>query len=386
MKKLLIMLFVFFIGITLVKADDDLAPNAKSAILIEASTGKVLFEKNADEGLPPASMTKIMSMLLIMESIDNGTLSLNDEVVISKEASDMGGSQVFLNEGETYKVSELLKGIAIASGNDAVVAMAEKVAGSTSSFVQMMNDKAQELGLQNTTFINPHGLDAEGHKSSARDMSIIARELLKHEKILEFSSIYEEYLTKNDGTKTWLVNTNKLVRFYNGADGLKTGFTQSAGYCLTATAKRNNLRLISVVMGEDTSDLRSADTVKMLNFGFNTYKANLIMEKDKVIGKVRIIQGKKEDADVVLKEDAIELLNVKDKKSNYSFNILVDKVKAPIKKGDVIGKSDVIDDEGNVIDSVDITINEDIKKANFFDYLKRNINIVTGGRKILKNS
>lgn len=386
MKKLLIMLFAFFIGITLVKADDDLAPNAKSAILVEASTGKVLFEKNADEGLPPASMTKIMSMLLIMESIDNGTLSLNDEVVISKEASDMGGSQVFLNEGETYKVSELLKGIAIASGNDAVVAMAEKVAGSTSSFVQMMNDKAQELGLQNTTFINPHGLDAEGHKSSARDMSIIARELLKHEKILEFSSIYEEYLTKNDGTKTWLVNTNKLVRFYNGADGLKTGFTQSAGYCLTATAKRNNLRLISVVMGEDTSDLRSADTVKMLNFGFNTYKANLIMEKDKVIGKVRIIQGKKEDADVVLKEDAIELLNVKDKKSNYSFNILVDKVKAPIKKGDVIGKSDVIDDEGNVIDSVDITINEDIKKANFFDYLKRNINIVTGGRKILKNS
>jgi D-alanyl-D-alanine carboxypeptidase (penicillin-binding protein 5/6) len=386
MKKLLIMLFAFFIGITLVKADDDLAPNAKSAILVEASTGKVLFEKNADEGLPPASMTKIMSMLLIMESIDNGTLSLNDEVVISEEASDMGGSQVFLNEGETYKVSELLKGIAIASGNDAVVAMAEKVAGSTSSFVQMMNDKAQELGLQNTTFINPHGLDAEGHKSSARDMSIIARELLKHEKILEFSSIYEEYLTKNDGTKTWLVNTNKLVRFYNGADGLKTGFTQSAGYCLTATAKRNNLRLISVVMGEDTSDLRSADTVKMLNFGFNTYKANLIMEKDKVIGKVRIIQGKKEDADVVLKEDAIELLNVKDKKSNYSFNILVDKVKAPIKKGDVIGKSDVIDDEGNVIDSVDITINEDIKKANFFDYLKRNINIVTGGRKILKNS
>jgi D-alanyl-D-alanine carboxypeptidase (penicillin-binding protein 5/6) len=386
MKKLLIMLFAFFIGITLVKADDDLAPNAKSAILVEASTGKVLFEKNADEGLPPASMTKIMSMLLIMESIDNGTLSLNDEVVISKEASDMGGSQVFLNEGETYKVSELLKGIAIASGNDAVVAMAEKVAGSTSSFVQMMNDKAQELGLQNTTFINPHGLDAEGHKSSARDMSIIARELLKHEKILEFSSIYEEYLTKNDGTKTWLVNTNKLVRFYNGADGLKTGFTQSAGYCLTATAKRNNLRLISVVMGEDTSDLRSADTVKMLNFGFNTYKANLIMEKDKVIGKVRIIQGKKEYADVVLKEDAIELLNVKDKKSNYSFNILVDKVKAPIKKGDVIGKSDLIDDEGNVIDSVDITINEDIKKANFFDYLKRNINIVTGGRKILKNS
>jgi serine-type D-Ala-D-Ala carboxypeptidase (penicillin-binding protein 5/6) len=380
------MLFAFFIGITLVKADDDLAPNAKSAILVEASTGKVLFEKNADEGLPPASMTKIMSMLLIMESIDNGTLSLNDEVVISKEASDMGGSQVFLNEGETYKVSELLKGIAIASGNDAVVAMAEKVAGSTSSFVQMMNDKAQELGLQNTTFINPHGLDAEGHKSSARDMSIIARELLKHEKILEFSSIYEEYLTKNDGTKTWLVNTNKLVRFYNGADGLKTGFTQSAGYCLTATAKRNNLRLISVVMGEDTSDLRSADTVKMLNFGFNTYKANLIMEKDKVIGKVRIIQGKKEYADVVLKEDAIELLNVKDKKSNYSFNILVDKVKAPIKKGDVIGKSDLIDDEGNVIDSVDITINEDIKKANFFDYLKRNINIVTGGRKILKNS
>ena len=177
-----------------VSAQEDLAPQAKSAILIDFSSGEVLYEKNADEGLPPASMTKIMSMLLIMEAIDNGSLSYDDEITISKEAASMGGSQIFLQEGEIYKVSELLKGIAIASGNDAVVAMAEKIGGTVGGFVEMMNSRAKSLGLQNSNFVNPHGLDADNHYSSARDMAIIARELLKHEKILEYSLIIDKLI------------------------------------------------------------------------------------------------------------------------------------------------------------------------------------------------
>lgn len=210
MKKLLVIFCVFFSLITLVKAED-LTLNALSAILIDSSSGEVLYEKNADEKLAPASMTKIMTMLLIMEAIDNGNITFDDEVTITKEAASMGGSQVFLQEGEVYKVSELLKGIAVASGNDAAVAMAERIGGSVEGFVNMMNEKAKALNLSNTNFVNPHGLDVENHYSSARDMAIMAKELLKHEKILEYSSIYEEYLTKNDGSKTWLVNTNKVV-------------------------------------------------------------------------------------------------------------------------------------------------------------------------------
>lgn len=210
MKKILILLTLFMFT-SIVYAEEDLAPNAKSAILVDNLSGKVLFEKNADEKLAPASMTKLGSMLLIMEVIDNGTIKLEDKVTISKEAANMGGSQVFLQEGEVYSVHDLLKGIAIASGNDAVVAMAEKVAGSQSAFVEMLNKRFKELGAVNTHFVNAHGLDTEGHYSTARDMSIIARELLKHPKILEYTSIYEEYLEKNDGSRIWLVNTNKVV-------------------------------------------------------------------------------------------------------------------------------------------------------------------------------
>ena len=244
MKKLLFGFGIFWLFTLSVFAQEDLAPNSKSAILLEISTGRVLYEKNANEKLAPASMTKVMSMLLIMEAIDAGKLSFDDDVIISEKASSMGGSQIFLQTGEKYKVKELLKGIAIASGNDAVVAMAEKVSGSVEAFVSEMNKRAKGLGLTNTHFDNPHGLDSENHYTTAKDMSIMAQELLKHEDILTFTSIYEDYLKKNDGSSIWLVNTNKLVRFYDGVDGLKTGFTTTAGYCVTTTAKKNNIRLL----------------------------------------------------------------------------------------------------------------------------------------------
>ncbi|MDE6284837.1 MAG: D-alanyl-D-alanine carboxypeptidase [Bacilli bacterium] len=386
MKKILTIFVVFLLGIMVCLAEEDLVPTAKSAILIDNATGEVLYEKNADEKRPPASMTKLASMLVIMDAIEKGNLSFTDQVTISEEAANMGGSQVFLEAGEVYSVSDLLKGVAIASGNDAVVALSEKVGGSVGGFVEMMNKKMKEIGATNTNFVNPHGLDTENHYSTARDMAIIARNLLKYEKILEYTSIYEEYLEKNDGSKTWLVNTNKLVRFYEGVDGLKTGFTNTAGYCLTATAKKDNFRLISVVMGEDTSENRSSDTVKLLNYGFNTFKVNIIKQKNEVLGKVRIEGGKNDFVNVVLVQDATELLKNTDKVTNYKFEIKIDKVKAPVSPGDVVGTAQIIDENENVIDEVEITVEEEVLKANIIDYFLKNLKVTSAGKVLLKQN
>lgn len=379
MKKIVVLILALAFFMPVVKADS-LSLDAESAILIEASSGKVLYEKTPDEKLPMASMTKIMSMLLIMENIDNGNLSYTDKVIISKNASGMGGSQVFLQEGEEYKVEDLLKCIAVSSANDAVVAMAEKISGSVEAFVELMNNKAKELGLTNTNFANPHGLDNENHYSSARDMARLAQELLKHEEILKFTSIYEDYLTKPDGSQVWLVNTNRLVRFYDGVDGLKTGYTTAAGHCLTATAKKNDLRLISVVMKSSSSDARSKDTATLLSYGFNSFKNNVIYSKDKVLGEVKVLNGKLEKVNVYLKEDATELLGITEKAKDYSFNIKVKEIKAPIKKDSEVGTAEIIDNEGNIVKEVKIIVKEDIVKANFWDYLKKNLKTITSGK------
>mgnify|MGYP005845772099 FL=1 len=386
MKKILLIIMSFFVLNLNVLAEEDFAPNGKSAILVDNLSGKVLYEKNADEKLAPASMTKLASMLMVMEAIDNGNLKFEDKVTISEEAANMGGSQVFLQTGEVYTVYDLLKSVAIASGNDAVVALAEKIGGSQSGFIDMLNKRLKEIGATNTNFVNAHGLDAEGHYSTARDMSIIARELLKHPKILEFTSIYEEYLEKNDGSRIWLVNTNKLVRFYDGVDGLKTGFTKTAGYCLTATASKNNFRLISVVMGEDTSENRSSDTVKMLNYGFNTFKINIIKTKGESLGKVRVEKGKQDNANIVLLNDATEILKNTDPVTEYNFNLKVNKIKAPVKVGDIVGTAEIIDSEGNIVDEVDVTVEKDIKKANILDYMLRNLKTIGFGKSILKQN
>ncbi len=384
MKKFLLCIFTFLFFLTGVNAEEDLAPTAKSAILIDASIGKILYEKNADEKLPPASMTKLASMLIIMEYIDSGKLKLDEQVTISEAAASMGGSQIFLEAGEVYTVEQLLKGISIASGNDAVVAMAEKIAGTEEAFVDLINKRLKEIGATNTVFLNVHGLDTEGHVSTARDMATIAFNLLKHPKILEYTSIYEEYLDKYDGSKTWLVNTNKLVRFYEGVDGLKTGYTSNAGYCLTATAKKNDLRLISVVMGEDTIENRSSDTVKLLNYGFNTYRINIIKKSNDILGKVKVERGKQDYSNVVLINDATELLKNTDELKEYTFNLKVDKLVAPLKRGDIVGQAQIIDNEGNIIDEVPITVEKEIKKANIGDYLLKNLKTLSSGKTILK--
>lgn len=383
MKKILLIFIAFIFFISNVHAEN-ITKYSQSAVLMEKSTGKILYELDSTKENPPASMTKIMSMILIMDQIKMGKLAFNDKVVISENASSMGGSQVYLNTNETYKVEELLKSVAIASANDAVVALAEKTYGSVEKFVEKMNLKCKEIGCKNTNFVNPHGLDAEGHYSSSYDMALMARYLItNHEDVLKFTSIYEDYLHRPDGSQTWLVNTNKLVRFYDNVDGLKTGFTEGAGYCLTATAKRGEMRLISVVMGVDTIDNRTSDTVKLLNYGFNTYKLETIYKKGKVIDKVKVEKGKKDFVEIVLMNDATELLSNEENKKNYMINIELKKLVAPIKKGKVVGEAEIIDNEGNIIDIEQITIKEDVEKANYLDYFKRNIKELFSG-KIIK--
>ena len=248
MKKIIFLILILMIPFLSVKALE-LTQYSASALLIEPTTNKILYELNIHERRPPASMTKLMTLLLTMEALDDGRVHLDDAVTISKNASGMGGSQVFLEENSSIKLEELIKSVALASGNDAAVAIAEYIGGSLDEFINMMNEKVQKLGLKDTNFVNVHGLDAENHYSSAYDMAMIAKELLKHEQILKYTSLYEDYLNKPDGTKFWLVNTNKLVRFYDGVDCLETGYTKPAGYCLTSTAKRNNISLVSVAIG-----------------------------------------------------------------------------------------------------------------------------------------
>lgn len=385
MKKILILLLLL-IFIPLVKAEEteDLAPNAKSAIMIEASTGEILFQKNKDEKLAPASMTKMMSMLLIMEEIENGNLKWNEMITTSEKASSMGGSQIFLKVGEKMTVEDLLKGVAIASGNDAVVALAERVSGSEEQFVKRMNIRAKDLGLKNTNFINATGLTADNHYSSAYDMSLIAKELVKHEKILEFTSTYEDYLRKDTKSPFWLVNTNRLVRFKEGVDGLKTGFTDEAGYCLTATMKKDNMRLITVVMKEENTSKRSADTTKMLDYGFNIYMVQTILDEKITIEKKKVELGKTLTAEIVPKEN-ITILNKKsDDQKNITYKTNINKIIAPVKKGDKVGTIDIIEDN-NIISTIDATVKEDISKANILTIYLRNLKEIISGTGSINN-
>ena len=375
MKKIICLFFSFFFLLNIAKAEDlVLAPNAKSAIMLEASTGEVLFEKNSHEKLHPASMTKMMSMLLILENIEKGVINWDDIVTVSSNASSMGGSQILLETGEQMSVSDLFKGIAVASGNDAVVAMAEKIAGTQEEFVNMMNKRANELGLTDTNFKNCHGLDDANHYSSASDMAKIAMELVKHEKLFEYTSIYEDYLRENTDRKFWLVNTNKLVRFYSGVDGLKTGYTKEAGYCLTATAKRNGMRIIAVVMGEPESSVRSSEVSSMLDYAFAQYELESFLSTDSKLDTVYINKAHKENFNVVPKED-VTILNKKlEDKKNATYELKMDSYKLPIKKGDRVGSLNVYVD-GNLYRSIDVTFDDDVNKADLITlygrYLKK---------------
>lgn len=317
----------------------DLAPEAKSAILMDAATGTVLFEKDADNQLPPASITKMMTMLLVVEAIERKTLKWDDLVSISEHAASMGGSQIFLEPGEQMSVSDLFKGIALASGNDASVAIAEKVAGSEALFVNKMNERAKQLGLKNTHFVNTNGLPVANHYSSARDIALIGMKLVQYPEVLKYTGQYQGYLRENTKEPFWLVNTNKLIRFYKGADGLKTGYTSEAKFCIAATAKRGNVRVIAVVLGEPSSKFRNAETSKLMDYAFSQYASKVLIKKGEALGTIRISKGEPQSLKMKAMRD-YSIFAQKDhiQANKYRYELRWKRsIVAPIKKGQILG-------------------------------------------------
>ncbi|BAB05254.1 D-alanyl-D-alanine carboxypeptidase family protein [Halalkalibacterium halodurans] len=349
----------------------NLAKEASSAIVIERDTGQVLFEKNSDEKLPPASMTKIMTLLLIMEAIDSGKITYDDMVRTSENAASMGGSQVFLEPGEEMSVRDMIKAIAIASGNDASVAMAEHLAGTEEEFVGMMNEKARQLGLKNTNFVNTNGLPEKDHYTSAYDLAMISKELLKYEDITEFTSVYEDYLRKGTDKEFWLVNTNRLVKFYPGVDGLKTGFTKEAKYCLTATAVKNGMRVITVVMGAPTPKERNSQITEMLDFAFSQYQTHQVYERDTYMMDLNVRKGNKKSVPIFTSE-SVSLVT----KKGESIDNVTERVEwkesllAPVHKGDVVGTL-YLERDGEILSETPLIAGEDVASASFWQMFKR---------------
>ncbi len=385
MKKILslLMAFTFLTSIaTPTFAEEkttgvELVDNAKSAVLIERDTGTILYNKNSDEMLPPASMTKIMTMMLIMEAIDLGKIKWDEKIRTSEYAASMGGSQIFLEPGEEMTTEEMLKGIAIGSANDASVAMAERIAGSEEAFVEMMNAKVKELGLKNTVFKNVTGLPEGGHYSTAHDMAVMAKELLKYEGITKFTGTYEAYLREQSDKKFWLVNTNRLVRFYPGVDGLKTGFTNEAKYCLTATAEKDGMRVIAVVFGAPTSKERNAQISKMLDYAFAQYQTHPMYERSFSVGEVKVSKGSESKVEALTSEPISLLTKKGEKVDDVKKEITYEKdLKAPIEKGQTIGTLKLVKN-GETLVSSPLVAKATVKEANWWTLYKRAFGMFT---------
>nr|WP_232696551.1 D-alanyl-D-alanine carboxypeptidase family protein [Brevibacillus daliensis] len=358
-------------GVVFAESNPDLAPNAKSAILIEADSGTILFEKNSMEKLPPASITKVMTMLLIMEAVERDEIKLSDKVRTSDRAASMGGSQIFLQPGEEMTVEDMLKGIAIASGNDAAVAMAEHISGTEEAFVAKMNERAKQLGMKNTHFVNTNGLPSPDHYTTAMDISIMSRELLKHQLVTKYTGIYQDYLRKESASPFWLVNTNRLVRFYEGVDGLKTGYTQEAKFCITATAKRNNMRVIAVVLGEPDTKTRNAEITGMFDYGFNHYQVHPVWKKGDVVKQISVDKGKETKVNIITTQPVSLLTKKGDNPNQYNKEIvLLDKMDAPLQQSQVVGHI-IIKKEGKEISRIDLFPDKTVEKANTWDILNR---------------
>lgn len=340
--------------------------DAKAYVLMEQSSGRVLSELNPDEKLPIASVTKIMTMLIIMESVDAGIIKLDDMVTVSDNAMSYGGSTMFLESGEQLSVSDMLKGIAVASANDGCVAMAEHLSGSEQAFVDKMNVRAKELGMKNTNFVNTNGLDAENHYSSAKDVAIMSRELLKHDKITEYTSIWMDELR---GGKFQLANTNKLIRFYNGANGLKTGSTSGALCCLSASAKRNDMQLIAVVLGSPTSEKRFSSAKALLDYGFANYRIEKLVDNNEKICDVNVINGVENSVSAIAESKKYRLSEKNNTDKTQKRVFVNDDIIAPINAGDVIGSVEFCVNE-KVIETVPLLAESSIAKKTLSDIFK----------------
>lgn len=371
MKKIIAVILILVIllsalGIHAFAADFSEEVNAKSAVLMDANTGKILFEYNADDALPPASVTKVMTLLLVFEALDNGVIKLSDMVSTSEHAASMGGSQIYLEPGEQMSVDELIKSVVVSSANDAAASLAEYVSGSESAFVAAMNKRAKELGMNNTNFENTNGLDdtSENHVTSARDIAIMSRELMKHEKIFDYTTIWMD--TVRNGT-FGLSNTNRLLRTYKGCTGLKTGSTAKAKFCISATAKRDGLSLIAVIMGSPTRDERNALAAKLLDFGFANYA--IYSDTDGAVDNIKVTGGIKND--IALKHNDFSSLIEKSALSKIeAVTDIPESIPAPIKTGDKIGTITYKNGE-SVIGTTDIVAAEDVDKISFFTLLPR---------------
>ncbi|MGE5585292.1 MAG: D-alanyl-D-alanine carboxypeptidase family protein [Bacillota bacterium] len=349
---------------------------ARSAVLISAETGQVLYEKEPDMRVAPASITKVMTMLLAMEAVDSKKVGLDDMVTTSTEASQIGGSQIWLAEGEQMKLGDMMKAIAIVSANDAAYAVSEFIAGSAEDFVNQMNEKARDLGMKNTHFENPDGLPAPDHYSTAREIAIMSRELVtKHPKVLEWTSVWTDTLERKGPRvrqeESFLRNTNELILRYPGADGLKTGMTDEAGYCLSGTAKRDDVRLISVVMGLPTNDDRLEDTIKLLNYGFREFDRVAVAKKGEVVGKIRVPNGRREDVPAATSADFVAFVE-KGKKDLVNTSIESEERRAPIRKGEKLGAI-VASLDGREVARMDLVATEDVPRANIFTVIMRAI-------------
>lgn len=345
--------------------------SSKSAILMDVGSGQILYEKNAHEKLPPASVTKVMTMLLICEALDSGKIKLDDKVQISENASSMGGSQIFLEPGETQDVNTLLKGIAVASANDGCVAMAEHIAGSVEAFVDMMNKKAQELGMKDTNFVNTNGLPVDNHYTSANDIALMSRELLKHDSVHKYLTTWMDQVVVGKKRATiGLANTNKLVKHYQGATGVKTGFTQQAKYCLSASAKRGETHLVAATLGAETSPERFKDATDLLNYGFANYESVKLCAKDDNVATLTLDKAQDNKVNLVAKESLTALIK---KGSNKDFTKKIkvyDNPKLPIKRGTTLGKLEIYKDK-KLVGQVDLINTKDINKASYLQMLQR---------------
>lgn len=351
--------------------------DVKSAVLIEKSTGKALYQLNSNKKLPPASMTKIMTMLLIFKALDNGKISLKDKVKVSENAASMGGSQVYLETGEVMSVKNLIKAIAIGSANDASVAMAEYIAGSKDAFVQKMNKTAKQLDLDNTHFVNPTGLPAENHYSTAHDMAVMARALLHYENVLKYTSKYEDYLRKNTDNEFWLVNTNKLVKTHPFVDGLKTGYTHQAKYCLTATGKKNGMRVIAVVMGAPSTKERNKQVVNLLNYAFANYKTKQLVEAGKHIREVPVNKSAEGDVSVVTKNEVVLLTRKGDRNVTYDTAVKIrEELHAPMPKGKVVGHY-IVKKDGKTVSRTPLVLKNKVEEASWWQLFKRYVGKAT---------
>ena len=370
MKKFLFLLVLLVLPFNVFA--EELIPNATSGILLEPYSGKIIFEKDKDKEVSVASLTKMVAQIIVLEEVESGNIKWSDIVTVSRNAAGMGGSQIYLSEGEKITVEDLMKGISVASGNDATVAMAEYISGSEEKFVKKMNKKVKELGLKHTRFSNCTGLDTDNHYSSAYDMGMIARELVvNHSEILRFSSIYEDYLRENTPNKFWLVNTNKLISQYNGTDGLKTGHTDNAGYCLAATVKRGDLRLIGIVLGESDSKIRNSETIDLLDYGFNNTKLKKLKKKGSIIKKIKLDKSN-EIINLILKSD-LNVVESIDSNDKYTYEIELN-----IKKGEVLGNI-IVKSNDKVIVTGDLISDSDVSKLSLMELYRNNIkNIITG--------